>query len=632
MMLIDVSANSVLLKDGGSILKPNQIMQLDFWGFVRDSGAHCYVASPQDIKSILLKLLGYLDKERIHYTLSQACQSYLAILSQETQMFDAIKDSGKNLKDGNFDKQEFAHFASLIQESVPRRLKEHQLKAAFHLYLVENGANFSVPGSGKTTVVLCVYNKLKSEGKVNLLFVVGPPACFGPWRTEFELTLGRPPDYRILSGGDHVLRKLEYFSSISELAELYLITYQTLLNDKEEVVRFLSKQGVDAFVVVDEAHYIKQLGGSWAGAVLSISKPAGHRCVLTGTPFPRSYADVYNMFDFLWPNSEILDSRTKTNILIHEENRDAVSAKRLLKEGIGPLFYRVRKSELHLIPPVFHAPNVVSMNRHEKTIYDAIETQIRHYSKDDYLKNIDAVRVLRRARIMRLRQCTSYVKLISTALESYSEMLINEQSDLWRIICDYDALETPAKLEYLERFIIGFQQKGQKVLIWAHFIGTLELIVKYLSQAGLYCKLIYGQTPMEQTSVEDEETRQTIRDEFVDSNSGLDILVANPAACGESISLHKTCHHAVYYDLSYNCAQYLQSLDRIHRVGGSETTQANYYFLQYQDSIDQDIKRNLDEKARKMYDIVEEDCQIYSLDMFEDDSDIEAYKRLFGEG
>jgi SNF2 family DNA or RNA helicase len=144
--------------------------------------------------------------------------------------------------------------------------------------------------------------------------------------------------------------------------------------------------------------------------------------------------------------------------------------------------------------------------------------------------------------------------------------------------------------------------------------------------------LIYGQTPIEQTSTADEETRQAIRNEFVDPSSGLDILVANPAACGESISLHKTCQHAVYYDLSYNCAQYLQSLDRIHRVGGSETKQANYYFLQYENSIDQDIKRNLDDKAQKMYDIVEEDCEIYSLDMFEDDSDIVAYQRLFGEG
>jgi hypothetical protein len=30
-----------------------------------------------------------------------------------------------------------------------------------------------------------------------------------------------------------------------------------------------------------------------------------------------------------------------------------------------------------------------------------------------------------------------------------------------------------------------------------------------------------------------------------------------------------------------------------------------------------------------MYDLIDEDCSIYSLDMFEDEDEIEAYERLF---
>src|SRR5690606_7495942 len=100
---------------------------------------------------------------------------------------------------------------------------------------------------------------------------------------------------------------------------------------------------------------------------------------------------------------------------------------------------------------------------------------------------------------------------------------------------------------------------------------------------GLNCKKIFGGTPVEDGTFKVAETREKIRDQFIDENSGLDILIANPAACAESISLHKTCHHSIYYDLSYNCAQYLQSLDRIHRVGGSEFIEATYHFLQYED-------------------------------------------------
>ncbi|MCK4817105.1 SWF/SNF helicase family protein, partial [bacterium] len=220
-------------------------------------------------------------------------------------------------------------------------------------------------------------------------------------------------------------------------------------------------------------------------------------------------------------------------------------------------------------------------------------------------------------------------KLLSSALEDYDEDFIKGESNLSKIISEYDNMEMPAKLEYLSKFVARLQEKKLKVVIWAHFIKTLELIVEYFKKTGFYCKLIYGKTPIEQTTLEEEESREKIRNEFIDPDSGLDILVANPAACGESISLHKTCFHAIYYDLSYNCAQYLQSLDRIHRVGGSEINQANYYFLQYENTVDQDIKANLEQKAEKMFDIIEEDYGIYSLDMFEEDDEIKAYERLF---
>jgi SNF2 family DNA or RNA helicase len=630
-MLIHVSKSNLIISESSSKLKSDQVNQLKYWGFVRGPKDDVYTVNAQNFGSLLLKLLRYFDTEGISYCLSQSCQKYLLELNQRIKNFEEIKLLGKEYKEGRFDKVEFNEFSRFINDNVSRKLKEHQLKAAFHLYLVRNGANFSVPGSGKTTAILSVYEKLKCEGKVNLLFVVGPPACFGPWRTEFEETFGRPPDWRVLAGGDQAARKSEYFTPAYQKAELYLTTFQTLLNDQSEAIRFLGQQGIEAFLVIDEAHYVKQIEGNWANAVLGISEHAKYRCILTGTPIPRSYTDVFNLFDFLWPSGEAIDSDTKISVQVHEERNDPESAKEVLKESIGSLFYRVRKSELGLIPPEFHAPYVLPMNRYEKIIYEAIQNKIRNYSKQDYLKNIDLVRKLRRGRIIRLRQCVSYAKLLSTVVEDYREKLVDDESDLGRIIFDYDDLEVPAKLEYLKQFVGNLQETRQKVVIWAYFIDTLKLIRNHLTDAGFYCKLIYGHTPVVQTAVSEEETRERIRDEFVDAESGLDILVANPAACAESISLHKTCYHAIYYDLSYNCAQYLQSLDRIHRVGGSEINQAHYHFLQYENTIDQDIKANLEQKAEKMYDVIEEDYSIYSLDMFEENYEVQAYERVFGE-
>jgi SNF2 family DNA or RNA helicase len=271
---------------------------------------------------------------------------------------------------------------------------------------------------------------------------------------------------------------------------------------------------------------------------------------------------------------------------------------------------------------------VIPMNKYERLVYEAIANRIRSYAQNDYLKNVAFVRRLQRGRMIRLRQCVSNASLLRSALRDYKEELIDEES-VAGIVTKYELLEIPAKVEHLMTLVSRLTGEGEKVVVWTNFIGTLKLIHRSICELGIGCKMIYGETPVEKTSIHDAATREQIIAEFKDAGSGLQVLLMNPAACAESISLHTASQHAVYYDLSYNLAQYLQSLDRIHRIGGSESKVANYYFLQYADSLDQDIFMNLSEKAERMYSIIEKDYAVYSLDMFEDDGDVEAYNRLF---
>lgn len=629
-MVIDFSDDILSIRDVS--LASNQKSQLYDWGF-RSDGENLFELSRGNAEKTLLKVIRYFEKEKIKYKTTKNCESKIAFITERTGQFEGVKEIGGNFKNGEFNKKKFKEFTHFLKKHLPtRELKKHQLKAAYHLYLVHNGANFSVPGSGKTSVVLSVYEKLKEEEKVNVLFVVGPPACFGPWKNEFKETLGRKPKQKILAGGNKRTRKSEYFANKNNKAELYLTTFQTLINDQKEINIFFSQKGINAFLVIDEAHYIKQVHGNWASAVLNISKHSKFRCILTGTPIPKSFSDIYNLFDFLWPDNEPIESSSRIKLQNLERSNKIDEAREILETKVGPLFYRARKEDLGLKPANFHPPIVLAMNKYEQIIYDAIEKKIRNYALEDYLPNIDFVNKLKRGRMIRLRQSVSYLHLLKNTIEDYDENLFKNEKNLQYIIKEYDTLELPAKFQYLTTKVQELQKQKQKVVIWTNFVGTIEKLEKYFNKKlGFHCRSIYGKIPIEQTSIPDELTREQIRDKFVDEKSGLDILIANPAACAESISLHKTCHHAIYYDLTYNCAQYLQSLDRIHRVGGSETVEANYYFLQYENSIDQDILNNLRRKAERMSRIIDQDYEIYSLDMFDDEDDeLKAYDRLFG--
>ncbi len=272
---------------------------------------------------------------------------------------------------------------------------------------------------------------------------------------------------------------------------------------------------------------------------------------------------------------------------------------------------------------------MIQMNKHERNVYDSIVEKIRNLSIGDDFKEFELLIRLRRGRMMRLRQCLSYARLLGTAVSEYSEELLDGKVSLADSIKHYDELESPAKLETMLALVEQLRQQGEKVVIWSNFVETLKLLRRSLEAAGHRTELIYGETPTESASVDQEMTREKIIEDFVSRSSGLNVLVANPAACAESISLHKECSHAIYYDLSYNCAQYLQSLDRIHRVGGSENKIAHYHFLQYADTIDEDILKNVLRKSDNMSAIVDQDYPVYSLDMFSEEEELAAYERLF---
>jgi len=632
-MIINAEIDEIQITFTKGELKPRHMSQLHYWGFkISDEG---YIKFSQDnVGEVLSKVINFLENNRIPFSITNSTSDFLQQIKNNKIGFRRHVERAKDFKEGKYDKKEFSREVNFLNKNIFRQLKDHQVKAYYHLSILGNGANFSVPGSGKTSVVLAHYEKMRLMGEVNVLFVVGPAACFAPWRYEFEAVFNRKPKYTILAGGDINQRQSEYYKP-DGFSELYLTTFQTLLNDQEYVKLFFRNRLVNAYFVVDEAHYLKRIDGQWANAVIDTSRYAKNRCALTGTPIPRSYSDVFNLFDFLWPNQKPITPDDRALLLSLEEQNRHSDAQKLLKREIGPMFYRVRKTELSLKPQIFHEPTMVEMNPIEREIYDAIITQICNYSQKDYLQNIDVVKRLRRGRMIRLRQCVSYSKLLLTAVDNYDkdESLIASNINLSRLIAEYAELERPAKLEKLLEIVNGFREMNQKVVIWTHFIGTVNLIENALIESGLICKIIIGSVPVEKSSVGDEETREKIIAEFIDSNSGLDILIANPAACAESISLHKTCHNAIYYDLSFNGAQYLQSLDRIHRVGGSEDVESHYHYLQYTNTIDPNILENLNQKAQRMYNIIDGDYNIYSLDMFEndEDGDLEAYEILFGE-
>jgi SNF2 family DNA or RNA helicase len=555
----------------------------------------------------IVAILNYLEKKQIKANLDTGIIAFLEDLKNKEIEKKRKEELLISLKQ-NPDKGDYDGFVESVENlNLKRKLETHQLKSLYHLYSCSSAAVFSVPGSGKTSVVLAYYEKLKLEGKVDHIFIVGPVNSFVSWVKEFSLNINRELKSMIL--GSNIKkedRKIFYSQKLN--CEMIMAHFSTIANDVVSLKKFFEYNKV--LLVVDEAHNIKKLDGKWSNAVLTLGNNINYKVILTGTPLPNDLRDVYNYLDFLFGENFVFTKKDKARIenLLNQEKK--IEAIDFVREKINPFYTRVTKKELNLSTLNFNKPILVEMNPIEKKIYEAIQSRISHYGRKSFLDNIEFVQKICKARIIRLKQAASYIKNLDTAIDEDfldEDEKILEDNDIKGLISNYDKLEKPAKLSKLISMVKDLKKQNKKVLIWSTHLKTIDLILENLRLENIVVKKITGETNR------DFEIKKNIMEEFNDNSSDLDALVALPQACSESISLHKACQNAIYYDLNYNAAEFLQSLDRIHRVGGSEINPVYYNFLHYDKTVDTKIFERVFLKADRQMQIIEEDNLTFDL-------------------
>jgi superfamily II DNA or RNA helicase len=594
-------------------VKNSTRFQINYFGFVHLEENRNFFRGNLNTSQIV-EFIDYLKKNNFNLEICKKTQEILNNQVNNQINFYNKKKLLTSIKN-NYNTDDFIKFCSSL--NLKRELLNHQKETCYHLYKSECAANLSVPGSGKTSVVLAYYEKLKIENKVEAIFVIGPLNCFNSWETEFKLTLGRDSKIKILEP-DFNKRKFIYNNFLK--SELYMSSFATIANDIEKLKKFFTHYKF--LLVVDEAHNIKKIDGIWSNAALELSKFSKYKVILTGTPMPNAFKDYYNYLDFLYGSNEIILPNEKAQIEVHIDRKEYDEAAELLREKIFPFYTRVTKKNLNLSKPNFNEPILIKMNPIEFEIHQAIITKIKHYANNDYLKNIDLMKKICKARAIRLRQVCSYVKNLVTAIPDEiiagDENLISDKN-IKNLIATYDDNEKPAKLLKLKEIVKDLVNNNKKVLIWSTHRKTVDLIRSELISDGVIIKQITGDTDLTE--------RENIKKEFNNPSSILQAIIATPQSCSESISLHKDCQNAIYYDINYNAAEFLQSLDRIHRVGGSETKPVYYNFLHYENSVDIKIYNKVFEKADRQMKVIENDNLIFSIPD-EDENYEELYKDL----
>lgn len=505
-----------------------------------------------------------------------------------------------------------------ISSAFKRQLKDYQKESVEHMIEIGNAANFSVPGSGKTTMTYAAISKMKDEQIIEKIVVVGPTASFMPWEEEYEACFGVKPRSCRISGD--LARELH---NIGDSFDILLCHFNTAMNRVWELQEFMKKW--KTVLIIDESHYIKSPElRRWASSALAIAPYAKRRIVLSGTPMPNNAKDLWTQITFLWPNNFPLGNQTIYNNYVAKRGIGKY------KSVLDSFFCRIKKSDLNLPKPKWETIEV-PLNSKQREIYDIIAaktlTEINQMSITEQAK----VQKFRIAKMVRLLQTASNPTLLYEMSGDYdlnsptfSEefglppqkiQLPKIESEIMDKIINYSKHEVPSKMVKASQKARELVEQGNKVIIWNSFLHNMALFQTTLL-ADLNPIVINGNTPKD---LSEPGNRDELITRFKNSNKP-EILIASPASLGESVSLHKNsneetvCNHAIYLDRNFNGAQYMQSMDRIHRIGMNEDSNVMYYLIIGKDTIDEVINQRLDEKWSNMLDALNDDM-LESLDI-----------------
>ena len=542
----------------------------------------------------LERLCTHFARYGVSCSLDPACRAIVEELSTARREFALLLDAGLEAR-GELSEHRRACLRAALSKEFKRQLTDCQLQAVHHLSLIGNGANFSVPGSGKTSIALAYYCLLRSARVLDAVLVIGPASCFEPWEREYELCFGRPPVSVRIAGNPRGRRREIY--SVADEYELLLTTYHTTARDVRDTRRVLSRRKY--LLVLDESHYVKRpKGGKLAEAVLQLSECAERRVILTGTPMPNGPADLWSQFTFLW--HRILPLGKADAFLEEIQRAETRTVLADVRRRVLPLFFRITKRQLGLPPPRYRVVRC-DLSRLQARIYRGIAARFLTQVPEDP-DDREALREWRRARAIRLLQVAVNPGLLRCQCDEFrlSPMPLGNLA-LRTLIEGYPKYEIPAKVAKCCELTRTLTNQGKKVVIWSTFVHNLEMLARQL--ADLCPLVVHGGVPYAVTD-EDELSREKIITRFK-TDRDCRILIANPAACGESISLHMVCHDAIYLDRSFNCAHYMQSLDRIHRLGLAPDDVVSYYIMESRETIDEIVRQRLSEKMKNMRRVLE---------------------------
>lgn len=333
--------------------------------------------------------------------------------------------------------------------------------------------------------------------------------------------------------------------------------------------------------------------GAYGSACLALGPLAERRLILTGTPAPNGARDLESLLSFVWPG--------------HGKRvvADAVGGGNLAYASsvLRPLFTRTTKKELGL-PPFEPRIQYVNLPPLHREIYEALKGNPSARAGD--LESLGKA-------MLRMLMAATTPALLSEGTTRYEPLSYqvppleaSPNDSLYTLLKRLPRHELSPKYEAAVKIVAQNAQAGRKTLVWTTFVRSITTLEQLLAPHSPVA--VHGGT---------EDREEQIR-RFREDQDCM-VLISNPATLGEGISLHQVCHDALYVDRDFMAGRFLQSLDRIHRLGLPAGTETRVTILAARGTVDEVVAMRLASKLEFMGRILDDPSVQQLGDLQEDE-------------
>ena len=392
----------------------------------------------------------------------------------------------------------------------------------------QNVPLFDEQGLGKSKIVIDALCQNLEHGSIDGAVIVCKKTLLHTWKKEIEKHSNL---LSIVLDGTRNQRGRYLLT----FAHFHIVNYESLIQELELIT--LLMKGKRFALVLDESQRIKNPSSKAAVALFSLRSLAVKRIIITGTPIANKPADVWAQFYFL-DGGELLGrdyngfrKQFEFDLKGVEDLAPFESSLRLLRKRIDAVSLRRTKSVLEL-PEKVYEDMMVDLEPIQSEIYEVAREEmyydIQNADGSKISEDIDNYLV----KMLRLTQIASNPGLLDSG---------------------YD--EVPGKFMVLDEIVEGIIGQNEKVIIWTSFTGNVRSIRNRLKRHG--SQMLFGEQSIDE--------RSRVIEKFLEDPE-CKVLVANPSAAKEGLTL-TSANNALYIDRTFKMDDYLQSQDRIHRIG-----------------------------------------------------------------